>query len=377
VGGAGVLAIRLAAAARNQGFECTAWVPGTGPASESLEAHHVQWRLYDLAGVRRGKLRHIAACASLGIRLLGSRRPIVHVHNPTVYRFLVPALRLARAHVVVHFHIEPTVEEIDWTLRFPPDHVVTCARYIKNQIDHRLSQDRIRTPVTAIPNAVDVERFSPGLRAVARQRARLDTANFALLMMANLAPHKGQLTAIRTVRELVDRGVPAECWLAGEDRSSHHEFEKDLRALASSLGVADRIRFLGFRDDVVDLLRAADVLLLPSKHEGLPLTVLEAQAVGIPVIGSTIPGILEVVSDDVTGMIAPADDYCGYSVKAEALYRRPELVRRLTAAASDAVRREYSWPTLERQAYAIYRSLDGSADVASASDATATGAGVG
>jgi len=64
-----------------------------------------------------------------------------------------------------------------------------------------------------------------------------------------------------------------------------------LQALCSELGVADQIRFLGHREDIPDLLRAADILLLPSTNEGLPLSVLEAQATKVPVLAAPTAGI--------------------------------------------------------------------------------------
>jgi glycosyltransferase involved in cell wall biosynthesis len=101
---------------------------------------------------------------------------------------------------------------------------------------------------------------------------------FVVLLLANLAPHKGQATAIRALHALKQRGSAVECWLAGEDRSGKLGYEDQLRRLIADLDVADAVRFLGFRSDAPDLLRAADVLVLPSTHEGLPLSVLEAQA---------------------------------------------------------------------------------------------------
>src|SRR5437867_3827346 len=125
VGGAAVVAIRLAASAQRRRTRALAWVPGRGPAAEALDQEHVAWRAYNLDAMRRGTARHLLACMQMMPALIRRQPPVVHVHNPVVYRFVRPALVAARARTVVHFHIEPSIEEIDWALRFPPDHIVT------------------------------------------------------------------------------------------------------------------------------------------------------------------------------------------------------------------------------------------------------------
>ena len=157
-------------------------------------------------------------------------------------------------------------------------------------------------------------------------------------MLANLAPHKGQQTALRALRILRQRGRAVECWLAGEDRADGAPYEGELHRLVSELGVADHVRFLGYRTDGPELLRSADVFLLPSTHEGLPLSILEAQACRVPVMGTPIPGIAEIVENDRTGFLVAVDDYQGYADRIEQLMSDSSLRHRITdAAASHAV----------------------------------------
>jgi glycosyltransferase involved in cell wall biosynthesis len=214
-------------------------------------------------------------------------------------------------------------------------------------------------PVTTVPNAIDLDRFVPGDRDAARARLGLATDRFVVLMLANLAPHKGQITLVRAIDELVRRGVPVEGWLVGEDRSADRQYEKDLRALVAERGLTDTIRFLGFRKDAPDLLQASDAFVLPSTHEGLPLSVLEAQATRVPVIGSTIPGITEVVEDGRTGFTVPADDAIGYADRLQALFADRSLRQTITDAAARRVSQEHAWTTMEERIFGIYRSLIG------------------
>ena len=223
VGGAAVIAIRLSAAAANRGFECSAWVPGDGPAADALDRAHVRTRRYDFEGLRGSRLMHLGACARMVPGLVGRHRPIVHVHNPTVFGLVRPALSSVRARAVVHFHSEPSTEEIAWTLKSPPEHIVTCAKHIAASVTKHTSQLARPVAVTTVPNAVDTERFTPGDPAEARARLGVSTNRFVVIMLANLAPNKGQVTALQAIAELIRRGVAVECWLVGEDRAPGRE----------------------------------------------------------------------------------------------------------------------------------------------------------
>jgi glycosyltransferase involved in cell wall biosynthesis len=357
IGGAGVVAIRLAAAAQAKAISCLAWVPAEGPASRALEAAGVKWRLYDLAGFAGTPAAHVKACFDLWRGLVALERPIVHVHNPVIYRYLWPSLAAARARKVVHFQIEPGTDEIEYALRHPPDHVIACAGYIGERIAAFQKNSRLgRAPVTAIPNAIDTKRFAPGPQQGARRKLNMPTDRFVVLMLANLAPHKGQETVLKAVSLLQNR-MPVECWLAGEDRTEGERYEVTLRELSAKLGIEHAVRFLGFRADADDLLRAADVFVLPSTHEGLPLSILEAQAAGVPVIGSTIPGIAEVVIDSQTGFLVEANDTLGYATRIHQLFEQPELRRFIIDAAAAKVSRDYDWRILESRVFDIYKSL--------------------
>jgi phosphatidylinositol alpha-1,6-mannosyltransferase len=170
-----------------------------------------------------------------------------------------------------------------------------------------------KVKVAAVPNCIDTEVYSPSSRSLAKEEVGAPKDVPLLLMMANLSPHKGQETAIRAVGELARRNRKVFLWLAGVDREGAGEFERSLRSLAADLGVADQVSFLGFRPDGPQLLRAADFFLLPSMREGLPLSILEAQATKVPVLAAPCCGIPEVVTDGETGFLIRQDDPIGYA----------------------------------------------------------------
>jgi glycosyltransferase involved in cell wall biosynthesis len=126
-----------------------------------------------------------------------------------------------------------------------------------------------------------------------------------LFCAARLSPEKGLTFAIEALRLLFDKGHDLELRLAGDGPSKTH-----LQALVSALQLTDRVKFVGFltEDEVIDQLQNADVFVLPSFVEGLPVSAMEALAIGVPVIATNIAGTSELVEDGKTGLlIRPSD----------------------------------------------------------------------
>ncbi|MCK9901042.1 glycosyltransferase family 4 protein [Frankia sp. Cpl3] len=158
-----------------------------------------------------------------------------------------------------------------------------------------------------IRNGVDTDALSPG-PADPGVRACLSTDPDAplVLAMSRLDPRKGIDKVIRAVAALPDHLASTRLAVAGAP-SLDPTSGTSLRRLGAEL-LGDRVVFLGARSDIGDLLRASDVLVLASSLEGLPLSVLEAQACGRPVVSFPTSGIPEVITDGATGLLARQDD---------------------------------------------------------------------
>src|SRR5664280_1586594 len=126
-----------------------------------------------------------------------------------------------------------------------------------------------------------------------------------LFCAARLSPEKGLAFAIEALSLLLAKGNDLELRLAGDGPSKSH-----LESLTTRLGLADRVQFLGFltEDEVIGELQASDLFVLPSFVEGVPVSAIEAMAVGVPVIATNIAGTSELIEDGKTGiLIRPSD----------------------------------------------------------------------
>jgi glycosyltransferase involved in cell wall biosynthesis len=178
-------------------------------------------------------------------------------------------------------------------------------------------------------------------------------------MLANLAPHKGQETAIRIAAALKQAQVHMVFWLAGIERGGEEHYTAHLRALCHTLGVDDRVRLLGQRHDAPELLRAADFFLLPSTNEGLPLAILEAQATKLPVLAAPTAGIPEAVIHGKTGFLISAKDIMGYAHCIKRLLEDTRLYQYIIEQAYEKVLREYSWQNGCDHMWRLYKKLLG------------------
>ncbi len=359
LGGAGLIALQLAAALRERVLESCAWIPGEGPASEKAKEMGVSCHQYDPTQAFTPSKIQLALCNWKVGRLLRPHRPgLIHVHSPFVYGALSLGFKISQLKSVVHIHLEEEKEGLRWALKKPPDVIITCARFLVEHVRSILPEHCQRTQsIVAIPNAVDTNRFHPGDKLAAKLQVGAPLQIPLVLMAANLAPHKGQATALRAAAILKEKGVIAHFWFAGVERGGGKEYTAYLQTLACDLGVAEQVRFLGHRRDMPDLLRAADFFVLPSTMEGLPLSILEAQASGTPVIAAPTAGIPEVVIDGKTGFLVAADKADGYAQHLHYFLRNQSLYSQIAEDAYAMIMRECSWKTYVERVWDVYQIL--------------------
>ena len=181
--------------------------------------------------------------------------------------------------------------------------------------------------------------------AAARDGARPPTIG----TIARLHPEKG-LHHLLEAAPRIAAAVPGARFAVVGDGPLRAELE----AAAREHGVADRVEFLGARDDARRLMAGFDLLVLPSISEGTPLTIVEAMLAGLPVVASAVGGIPEQVVDGVTGLLVPPRDPDALAAAATRVLSDPELARRLGEAGRARAEAEFSHATTIRRIDAVY-----------------------
>ena len=167
------------------------------------------------------------------------------------------------------------------------DRIVCQCRYMADDLADRFSVPRER--MTTIYNPIDLEQV--------RARAKMGVSPFAasgpgphVVGIGRLDPQKGFDRLIRSLPELREREPGAELWILGEDMWAHGRNRRELVELARALGVAEQVHFTGYVDNPYPYLAHADLFVLSSRYEGLPNVLLEALALGCPVLALDGPG---------------------------------------------------------------------------------------
>jgi glycosyltransferase involved in cell wall biosynthesis len=180
-----------------------------------------------------------------------------------------------------------------------------------------------------IPNGVPTDEYAPDpdRRAQWRQVHGIEPHATVLTHVGRFAPPKNHALLVEAFAR-VRTDAPLCLLLVGGG-----ELENAVREQVSALGLQERVRFLGVRADVADILRASDVFVLSSRVEGNPLSVMEAMAAGLPVVSTAVGGVPELVREGETGLLVPSEDAGALAQAMQALVDDPVRRQAMGAAA--------------------------------------------
>jgi len=280
------------------------------------------------------------------LQALRARAVVLHHMGPLLYGGL--GARMARVPRVIH------VEHDVWHYRAHPRHrrlTKSVERVVRPRhvalsagAEAALRQMLPRARIEVVPTGIDLGRFTPDGREAARAALGLGPDERAIGTVGRLVPVKGHADLLAAFARLAQR---ARLVVIGDGPEL-----AALRAQAHALGIAPQVTFLGHRDDVADLLPGLDVFALPSHAEGLPRSLLEAQACGVPVVAARVGSVAEAVCAE-TGRLTPSGDP-GALADALAL----ALAAPPPASPRGFVERAYDW----QRTLAAYRWLTGDQD---------------
>jgi len=263
----------------------------------------------------------LATASAIGVMVQELRRAkaqVVHINAMKAGLIAAPAARLLGLPVVWDFKDLVSPDHYSSPLR----RVVVAylnlfaTRVIANSgaIRTELIRAGVRADkVVALHNGIDLQRFSPQNAAAGRERVRpelgLASGALVVVMVGRLAPWKGHDIFIQAAARVHARLPEARFLIVGDSAFDPPAYRSRLERLAIDGGLGDSLSFLGFRDDVPDVMGAADIVVHCSTlPEPLGLTPIEAMALGVPVIAAAAGGPLETVADGETGLLTPRGD---------------------------------------------------------------------
>ncbi|MCX7805321.1 MAG: glycosyltransferase family 4 protein [Planctomycetota bacterium] len=206
--------------------------------------------------------------------------------------------------------------------------------------------ERIRLIENGVDHAV---LFRPETRAEIRRELGIGEGAAVVGMVARLAPQKGVRRFVEAARLVADAEPEARFVLIGGG-----PLEGQVRSQVSSLRLADRLLVLGHREDAERLYPAFDVFVLSSLYEGMPYVLLEAQAAGLPVVATNVPGNSDAVSDGETGILVPPEDTGAIAGAVISLLRDPQRRCRMAGAGRRLVAERFALREFLRRHEELY-----------------------
>ena len=208
--------------------------------------------------------------------------------------------------------------------------------------------------IEVIYNGCDLSQFDSKRsdRSLVRSELGLEEGEFVVIQVARLDRLKDWPTALRAVKLLLSEDPTARFVVVGdgEDRSR-------LERLSQELQLTERVLFLGSRPDVPRLLQAADAFMLSSISEGVPLTLIEAMASGLPCVATSVGGIPELIRDGETGLLVRAGDHVGLAAQLARLASTPGLSQRLGLAGHHHILDRHDAFVMHERYLELYREM--------------------
>lgn len=283
----------------------------------------------------------------LAVYIRRHRIEVIHTSDrPREAAVCVLLARLTSARTIVHVHVGFDPGWMRRTQQWAIHHADALIAISDFVADTLRAAGCAPESLHVVVNGIALDRWQPGQRReITRSALGLDDTATVVLTVCRLFRSKGVTELVQALIDLRDDVPDALLLVVGREMEAGYVDE--LRDMARADGIEDRVRFLGQRDDVPDLMAAADVFAMPSTHEPFGLVYAEAMAMALPVVALGNGGTVEVVLDGVTGLLSDLGDQSGLAANLRALLTDPA---RRAAYGADGRRRVEERFTAERMA---------------------------
>lgn len=317
---------------------------GDGPVRAALQAQGIRTMLLDGGpGLRPSLVLRLRSI------LRRERIDILHTHHLGPFIYGAPAATLAGCR---HVHTEHSHELYDTRRRQLLGALMSPLAEVV-AVTPEVSEYRKRFPgaCQVIPNGVALPPDDASMRARGRLELGVGEDRFVVGCAARLSSEKDHLGLLDAFARLLRREPKALLVCAGDG-----PLRGELRARAEDAGLNDQVLWLGNLEDMQPFYSALDVCVLNSTREGLPLSLLEAMACGVPVVATNVGGVGELLAGD-AGMLVPSGDPARLAAALASLAADNALAKSLGTSGQARVRASYSVDYMVDRYVALYRNL--------------------
>lgn len=318
------------------------------------QPHSVLYQRAQDAGfaVRPLRMRHeldLLAAWQLGGYLQQQRVDILHMH--TAHAHTIGLLACMRA--------PPVRQVVSRRVDFAPiRHAFSRWKYLRPHVQYITVSDAVRQilmgsgippdRVATVHSGIDLQRF----HGVQEAPPLFPVGTRVIGTVGHLADHKGHRYLVEATALVARQEPDVRVVIAGDG-----ELRRALETQAAALGVTDRLCFTGFRQDILALMQSFEIFVMPSHLEGLGTAVLDAMALGKPVVAAQAGGIPEVVHHGRTGLLVPPRDAGALAEAIHFLLHHPEQRKAFGIAGRQRVEQYFTATRMASRTYEIYQRL--------------------
>lgn len=329
---------------------------GLDPEYYGLQQKHIEQIHHSsgLTGKSRSAPAYLAAYRKAKQFLRDIRPDVVHINDDTTILTWGAAAHNLGIPVIWHIRQEkghPFLDRI--RLRFS-NYLIFLAD--ANRVRFK---SHVLPPNFIIHNGVDFKTFYPTAdHGESKVRLGFEANVVTIGFVGNMVARKRPEWAVQAAIDLLKMGKEIQLIIIGKD-FSQGDYERKLRQLVNAEGCAKNIRFLGFRTDIADLMRAMDILVLTSipQGEAFPRVVLEAMASKAAILATRVAGVPEAITDELTGLLADPANYNDFLFKLTFLVENRHYREKMASKALDEVRIRFSAKTCARKVVEVYNII--------------------
>ena len=329
---------------------------------------------YDFSGVHQFyfiplqrspfKRQNLKAIAELTEIIRKGHYDIVHCHTPMGAVSARIAVKRAKSDAKViytahGFHFFKNAPLQNWLFFYPAEKIL--ARYTDtlitiNEEDYQLAKRKkfkVRDEIVKINGVgVDLNKVTPStpqIKAELRKEYGYRDDEFLLIYPADIVRGKNQEMIFKAMK-LLEKDIPTiKLLLPG-----HQRMIDEYRQIVKEMQLENRVEFLGYRRDIVKLVSLCDISVSASRREGLPVNLIEASAIGKPIVATDVRGNADIVEDGVNGYLVELDNYEQMAEKILQIYQNPELAEQMR---ENAVRlsKKYSVENINHNLSEVYK----------------------
>ncbi len=293
-------------------------------------------------------------------RVLEINPDVIWVNNEKSLSFLVSSFKLLKYPLVIYMRGWATPDQINnrlcWLLKHKVKAIIAHSMATIEQLKQRGIPE---SKIFYTANAVD-------FKSLEKQSQKLLDKNLPgnnkypkiLLPAARIVREKGHHAAVKAIARLKEKGYSPILWLPGKVATGiDNAYLNELKELISQLGVEDSVDFIGWRQDIPAVIKAADIVILPTHTEGFPRVILEAMLLRKPVCATPVGGVPEAIEDDKTGFLVGIDDDKALAERLDLLAASPDVKSRITEYAYGFVVKEYDSESHTNEVTRVFKSV--------------------